>query len=325
MSFIIHIGSHKTGTTAVQRFAAKHRKALRSRGLWYPSYADIGIADHYGHHDFAHAVADREGRLTIDDAHRFVQYIRRKRRKREKVLISAEPMYRHVIKGDPDLWEQRAAYVRRLGDVFGVEDVTVLAVFRRQDTFARSLYQEKVKARRYAARFRQFLTEQRYEFEYHRQVSLFAKVFGSVMVETYEDLKKTNLINAFYANLGIDVSDFEPPTEINRSLPIELVEYKRLLNATECRRVRLQQIVPKLDGRAAKEGLAGDIDWITREEMEEFYNSFNDENERLRRDFANDRPAPLFPSLIEQPIPDRQEYGGMTMHRFAQLTADMLL
>jgi len=46
MTLIVHIGSHKTGTTAIQRFAASHRATLRERGLWYPSYEEIGRPEH---------------------------------------------------------------------------------------------------------------------------------------------------------------------------------------------------------------------------------------------------------------------------------------
>ncbi len=326
MTLFLHIGSHKTGTTAVQRFADSHRAVLRERGLWYPSYEEIGLPGHYGHHHFAHAVADAaRGRFSLADAERFAEMVRRGRRKGEKVLISAEPIYRHVLKGPADYWAQRQAYVARLKAILGLDDVTVLAVLRRQDGFARSLYQEKIKSRKYSARFRQFLVEQRYEFEYHRQLSIFKTVFGTVDLLIYEDLQQAGLIDAFFAHLGIDVSDLARSPAENRSLPLELVEYKRLFNATSAGKGRLAHVAELLDKRAAKGGLQDDVDWISRSDMEAFCASFAAENEMLRRDFASDRPTPIFPSLETAPVADQGEYEGMSVHRFAELTAEILL
>ena len=128
MTLVLHIGSHKTGTTAVQRFAAAHRAILRERGLWYPSYDEIGLPEHYAHHHFAHAIADAaRGKFDIGDAERFSAAVRRGRRKGETVLLSAEPIYRHVLKGPDDYWAQREAYVARLKEMIGTDDATVLA------------------------------------------------------------------------------------------------------------------------------------------------------------------------------------------------------
>lgn len=326
MTLVLHIGSHKTGTTAVQRFAAAHRAILRERGLWYPSYDEIGLPEHYAHHHFAHAIADAaRGKFDIGDAERFSAAVRRGRRKGETVLLSAEPIYRHVLKGPDDYWAQREAYVARLKEMIGTDDATVLAVFRRQDGFARSLYQEKIKSRKYAARFRQFLVEQRHEFEYHRQLSVFAAVFGGVDLLIYEDLRQRGLIDAFFAHLGIDVSDLGRNAAENRSLPIELVEYKRLLNATRAGKGKLAHVADLLDKRAATGGLRDHIDWISRQDMEAFCASFDAENEALRRDFASDHPAPIFPSLEAAPIAELDEYEGMSVHRFAELTAEIFL
>ncbi|MEQ8699686.1 MAG: hypothetical protein RLT05_24395 [Bauldia litoralis] len=326
MTLYLHIGSHKTGTTAVQRFAASNRAALRARGLWYPSYEEIGRSEHYGHHHFAHAVADApRGRFTFDDAERFAEAVRRGGRKAENVLLSAEPIYRHVLKGPADYWAQREAYIARLKAVIGIDDVVVLATLRRQDGFARSLYQEKIKSRKYSARFRQFLVEQRSEFDYHRQLSMFRTAFGAVDLLVYEDLKTQGLVDAFFAHLGVDVSDLPRTPVENRSLPLELVEYKRLFNATKAGKGKLANVADRLDQRAAKGGLLDGVDWISRADMEAFCQSFAADNEMLRRDFASDHPAPLFPSLEASPIAELAEYEGMSVHRFAELTAEILL
>ena len=326
MTLIVHIGTHKTGTTAIQKFAAAHRDELRALGLWYPSYAGIGIPEHYGHHHFAHAVAGEEhGRFTPEDAPQFMESVRAGQAPGETVLLSAEPIYRHTLGVTGDYWSRRRAYIRKLKETIGTDDVTILAVVRRQDDFARSLYQEQVKVSKCVADFRGFLAESARQFDYYEQLCAFADAFKRVSVLVYEDLKQAGLVEAFFRHLRI-----EPPMAVeavgtNPSLPVELVEYKRLLNATTLSPTKLKRVGNKLvryaAGRPVGEG--DNVDWLPASEMAAFVAAYDENNERLRRAFASDHPAPLFPPAEERT--PTGPYGGMTVDRFAELTSEILL
>jgi len=326
MTLIVHIGTHKTGTTAIQQFAAAHRDELRAQGLWYPSYADIGVPEHYGHHHFAHAVAGEEhGRVAPEDAPRFMESVRAGQAPGETVLLSAEPIYRHTLGETGDYWSRRRAYIRKLKETIGTDDVTILAVVRRQDAFARSLYQENVKVNKYTADFRSFLAKSAGQFDYYRQLLAFADEFQRVSVLVFEDLKQTGLVETFFRRLGV-----EPPAPVeaggaNPSLPVELVEYKRFLNTTNLGVKKLKQVGQKLvryaEGRSA--GESDNVDWLPASEMTAFVASFEESNECLRRAFAGDHPAPLFPPVEEGAA--TPQYAGMTLERFAQLTSEIFL
>jgi hypothetical protein len=329
MTLYVHIGSHKTGTTAIQRFGANHRDALRERGLWYPSYEEIGRGGHYGHHHFSHAVAGqvRDG-FSIDEARLFSRTIRERSRENETILLSAEPIYRHVLDTGGDYWSQRRAYVRKLREVIGAEDVRILVVLRRQDTFALSLYQEVIKTSRDRRTFRQFIVDEINYFEYNLQLEMFREEFGAVDLLIYEDLRRDGLIEAFYRHLGVETGALPPPLNANRSLPIELIEYKRLLNMTGASLAALKDVGKKLSNWANNKPMEdfADAQWVPRREIVAFLESFAEKNQRLRRDFASDHPAPLFPPIQADPAADmRGAYGGMSVDRFAQLTAEIFL
>jgi hypothetical protein len=326
MTLVVHIGTHKTGTTAIQKFATAHRDELRAQGLWYPSYAGIDIPEHYGHHHFAHAVAgEKHGTFTPEDAPRFMESVHAGQMPGETVLLSAEPIYRHTLGKTGDYWSRRRAYIRRLKETIGTDDVTILVVLRRQDDFARSLYQENVKVNKYAADFRSFLAQASNQFDYHRQLRAFAAEFQRVSVLVYEDLKKTGLVETFFRKLGIEAPMAVEAVGTNPSLPVELVEYKRLLNATNLGAGKLKQVGNKLVRYAERRsvGERGKVDWLPASEMAAFVTSYDESNERLRRAFASDHPAPLFPPA-EEGTPAYQ-YAGMTLERFAQLTSEIFL
>lgn len=328
MTVVLHIGTHKTGTTAIQRFAASKRAKLRSRGIWYPSYDEIGLFVHYGHHHIAHALANENGnRLSIDDARRFVDYVQAKKRRNETLLISAEPFYRHLLPAEGGYWAERKTYIDRVRSFFPSSDVKVLAIVRRQDTFARSLYQERVKVTKYRLKFRDFLATERPSFEYYNHLRLFKEAFGQVEVLTYEDLAARGLIDSFFAHLGVDVSDIPGRPSANPSLPIDLVEFKRILNTTPLKPERLKEIGTLLLDKAEVTKIErGKVDWLPVEEMAAFYDSFAELNEKLRAEYLPDRPPPLFPPFVVPTGTDVPEvYGGMSANRLAHLVAELLL
>lgn len=329
MTVVLHIGTHKTGTTAIQRFAASKRSKLRPRGLWYPSYDEIGEFVHYGHHHIAHAIAnEKDNRLSLDNARRFADHVQARKRPGETLLISAEPFWRHRLPAEGGHWAERKAYIERVRSFFPSEDVKILAIVRRQDTFARSLYQERVKVTKYRLKFREFIATERPNFEYYNHLRLFSEAFGRVEVLTYEDLAARGLIDAFFAHLGVDVSDLPGRPSANPSLPIDLVEFKRILNSTSLKPERLKEIGSLLLEKAdqATKIERGKVDWLPVEEMAAFYNSFAEENEKLRLEYLPGRPPPLFPPFVIPTGTDAPEvYGGMPANRFAHLVADLLL
>lgn len=329
MTLYLHVGSHKTGTTAIQRFAASNRDRLRERGLWYPSYEEIGQREHYGHHHFAHAIAGQNrDRFSLEDAKRFVELIRTQRRDNESVLLSAEPIYRHVLGEDGDYWARRRAYVERLRDIIGTDDVVIVLVLRRQDTFALSLYQEVIKTGRYSNPFRDFIEEDDFYFEYNKQCDLFSGAFNAVRLFVYEDLKQDQLVDSFFDRLGVDTRALDKTNFRNPSLPVEIVELKRIFNKTNSDLKRLKRIGEELArwSEKARDGFFEQAEWLPRNALSEFYDRYRDRNERLRLDYAADHPTPLFPEITyDTSEEETRVYSGMSVDRFAQITANIFL
>ncbi len=328
MTVVLHIGTHKTGTTAIQRFAAANRAKLRSRGLWYPSYDEIKLFVHYGHHHVSHAIANENGnRLSLEDARRFLDHVVTQKRPGETLLISAEPFYRHLLPAEGGYWAERKAYIDRVRSMIPTDDVKVLCIVRRQDTFARSLYQERIKVTKFRQSFGEFL-EEREPFEYYEHLRLFKDAFGVVDLLIYEDLAASGLINTFFNHLGIDVANITGRPSANPSLPIDLVEFKRILNGTSLKPERLKEIGVLLLDKAdrATKIERGKVDWLPIEEIAAFYASFAETNERLRAEYLPARTTPLFPPFVMPTgaaVP--AVYQGMSAAQFANIAAELLL
>jgi hypothetical protein len=316
MTLFIHIGTHKTGTTAIQRFAMEHREALRERGLWYPLYQDFGLKAHYAHHRLAHALAGDEEEATRS-ARTFADKVLSERHAGEAVLISAEPIYRHVYpRKTPDYWAGRAEYAKRLRTLFPAADVQIVLVIRRQDNFARSLYQERVKVTRYDEPFSTFIETEPHQFQYFRQLEVFLEEFPGAQVLIYEDLCSSNLIDAFFDAFGVDTRDLMREEHRNIGWPISMVEFKRCLNGSSLTDDQLRESQNALAKSAAD--IQNSADWFAGDDAADFVAKFDETNRQIAKAYFPDRAAPLFEPPVRS---DHPIFAGLSSEEIGELSA----
>ncbi|MBS7544277.1 hypothetical protein [Ancylobacter oerskovii] len=328
MRTILHVGTHKTGTTTIQQFANRRAPQLREAGLWYPGYDLIGLKRHPAHHDFSHAVAGTLSTLTFEQANDFVAAIARGAGDAGHVLLSAEPIYRHVIpektKTTEEYWAARDAYIARLAEVTAPLEPEILIVLRRQDDFSRSLYQENVKARHMRQDFRSFLKSRLANFQYLEQINLFKKYFKIVDIAIFEDLAEDGqLLRNFFHHIGIEIGKIDKIAEFNESLPIELVEFKRQLNRADLSKQQLASISRALLDIGQVEGFprGSDLDWIPASEMTAFMDRFAEANAQI---FAMMKNPPGRDTLFPPGRVRTEVFEGLSMERFKAINALVL-
>ena len=210
-SCFIHVGTHKTGTTAIQRFLAANRERLALDGLYYPS-AGLLSDQLPGHHIVASELAgDRLFDRAAGTLGGVVAEIARAR-PRAACLSSENFEYLHV----------RGTALSALRDAIvaiGYRPRIVLYV-RPQHDYAESLYAELVKHGMQVP-FASFLDDVvgdgvvRYDrgwtfrFDYTKLASGFADVFGpeSVIVRAYrDDGSAGSIVQDFLGAIGFDGS-----------------------------------------------------------------------------------------------------------------------
>lgn len=207
MRLLLHAGTHKTGTSTIQRVLHGHRDGLAEIGLRYPDPAPWFGDTYLAHHPVVHAVARRDaGELAR--ARDFLVAARDAAGDHDTVLLSAEPVYRHVLAGHQGRWWRRhRAFLQALAselDDLGFE-VEVVLVFRRRDAFIESIYHERV-AHGFGEPFEAMLGNADRLLDYDRQLKQFGETFPTVTALRYEDLAGPDLTPAFVRALG-----FEPP------------------------------------------------------------------------------------------------------------------
>lgn len=239
---ILHIGTHKTGTTGIQRFCSANRTTLLHQGILYPSYSLIQEKEHYAHHHMAHGLANKDTNWTFEKVRHMLQTAAEHCPRTGTVFLSAEPFYRHVLTAndrnpaylaDSEYWSARSRYIEVVSRALSGFDVEVLGVFRRQPNYFNSLYQEVVKVTRYKGSALEFYLMKRHEFDYMSQMEAWAAHFPRIRVLVFEDLAKEGSLVHNFLNIAIgrSLNLPEATAKANTSLHPSIIEFKLLLNS----------------------------------------------------------------------------------------------
>ncbi|MDO6523972.1 hypothetical protein Q4578_20485 [Shimia thalassica] len=314
---ILHIGTHKTATTSIQRFLFKNRAALEKRGVFYPAYDLIGRSPHYAQLGMVNALSGRHKNYSVEAAEKFFNKVRERSVDFDTTIISAEPFYRHVL-NDPrdghayppeEYWPRRHAYIEKIRDLMG--EAQVVVVFRGQANYAQSLYQEHVKVTSYKGNFQTFLIDFWYHFVFHEQAQAWNAAFPDLMAMSFEKLIQAgDIVAEFNRLLGIPVDGLEPVSRANEGMPVDLVILKRTLHLKKTNRDELRSMLEKLESRLPGEMsslLKARSFFASESQMHSFQDQFAEQNEYLRPFLAH--KIPHNEAIFATPIKDGQKYG----------------
>jgi len=216
----IHLGTHKTGTTAIQKLLANSEVELRAGGVLYPRAGRGGLTPE-NHHILALAL--RDGNNAVGES------VLAEIEKAEcpTVVISSEMLME---------FDSREG----LADLFSDFEVRIVMFVRRQDYRAESSYSQEIKdwtrfcglpREHYACRgYSRFLD---YDFHLHR----YSVVFGerSITVVVHESTQhRSAIFRDFFRVLGVGWSDgflTRVGKHENERLGRDCLEFKRLANA----------------------------------------------------------------------------------------------
>ena len=218
MELTIHIGPHKTGTTAIQAAFSQSAAALRRQGVLYPKRHWRQQA----HHRLAFALKGKEmpGGDTPDLGAELEALCHTlAEAKDEKVLISSE-----------EFFTCSADAVSRLHAALNVP-VKIVCFLRRPDSFLVSCYNQKIKqpGNGFAAPISKYLKAPRTiapEMDYLGAVGTWADVFGdaAMQIEIYEDGPPLARLRQ---HLGLNGQPAEPHQKLNASVPGVVAEIMR--------------------------------------------------------------------------------------------------
>lgn len=293
MELTIHIGSHKTGTTALQAAFAKASGALKREGVLYPKTHWRQTA----HHRLAFALkgktiprgdqpdlATETGKL-ISALNAFGG---------QRALISSEEFF--TCPEDA---------LRNLKAALGIP-VRIVCFLRRPDTFLVSCYNQKVKqpGNGFSLPIAKFLKNPRAiapEMDYLSALSTWADVFGdaAITVETYEAARPLARICAL---LELETPLDDPDPHVNASVPGVVAETMRHAKVFGLSEAKQRKILAR--ARQIYEGYPPFF--VSNDDRRAVLAEMEDDLEKLFSRFGQTNPY-----RVEnfQPVPQEQTYN----------------
>lgn len=314
-TIFVHVGSHKTGTTALQTFFSLNSALLRKKGGVHYLNTGRGGASPECHHILALALRDQ----LPPDAVPFLQEIESS--DCSKFLISSEIFM-----------EYHAA--PKLREAFRDYDVQLVLYVRRQDLRTQSEYNFAVKSAK--CRFSgiihdYYLCKQRLDFlNYHHHLEQYRAVFGHdhIWVRVHQPHPSENSIYLeFLEILGIPWSDefiVACDQRANRSLTLPCLEFKRLLNKTPLsyeEDSRLSEELSKLSIQIEQE-CRKNQNLLSPPERFELVRQYQESNRRVAKEYLG------LDELFREPWPDLKEdwepFVGIKLQDLQQMISGLL-
>lgn len=235
----LHIGTPKTGTTAIQYFLLNNRELLKEKGYYYP------------------VMKEKFERISIRrNAHFLIDYKCNKEMNRDvqqqkiqscynelflaldenkNVILSDEAIW-HACKKIKNIWGNLLSRTKEKG-----HNLKVIVYLRRQDEFIQSYWKCKVLANETRS-FEEYVKSKKYAFcplNYYTHLSNISKIVGkdNILVRIYEKEqykgRAHTIVSDFMDAIGLELtSEYEQTNdEKNISLDYICTEIKRRFNA----------------------------------------------------------------------------------------------
>lgn len=300
--FFLHIGTHKTGTTYLQRVLFANRAKLLSSGYLYPESA-IQSPLLTGHHFLPWALEpNNTNKKNATASHRAWESLLEE--------VDSHPG-KKIITSSEEFCSLQPPSIRKIAELLSGFDVRILVYLRRQDHFLLSMFSEQAKKGSYAKPV-EVLARQKERFDYYAMLEAWAQVFGQnkLTVRVYENQQMTNgLLPDFFESTGIGAaaeSFVLADQTFNKAIDGRTLKLIRLLNLIAIKHLRLSPqvcrnlYVERLQYPRFQRILAGlprslvSDEVLSREAVRSIVASFDDMNARVAREYLGRDNGRLF-------------------------------
>ena len=314
----IHLGIHKTGSTALQFFFAKNRERLKTMGICYPR----SKYSHIAHHNMGWSY-DLE---TWAVENKIINQLRSPVEEWMD-LIGDSREYGKVLLSSETLSSAKSHVVHQIKELLSAHHVKLVIYLRRQDDMASSVLNEVIKDGTWRSID---LLRVPYNLNYLELVNRWAASFGkeNVLIRPYESRQfyENNIFSDFmYYTFGIHPLDgfIIPEGNPRPRLSRDALEYKRLINNLLLSRDDVNKFTdPLIEFSIKKQEMMIDKKnhLLSPKERMELLARFSEGNAKIAEFYLGRRDRQLF----YDPLPDlNQEWapcGGMTSDAVVEIS-----
>ncbi len=305
----LHIGTQKTGTTALQSFLRENDERLEKNGYSYP-LMKLNLSSIYRDRN-AHFLIYKS--LLEDKAEKKreeqeiwekgFQIIGKLAETSQNIVLSDELVWHHG-NHRKNFWADLVEEFRKVNC-----EVKVIVYLRRQDLLVQSLWNQSIKgAPRIHKSFQECMKTDHFRYyplDYYRQLMKIAEQVNkeNMIVRIYEkdqyEGTDRSIYSDFLHNIGLELTDAYTNDDISVNLGISgnYVEMKRLINGIpEYQEMSdfLRRPISLACNYEIHEYQHARISMFTPEEQEAYINRFDESNARVAREFLQREDGRLF-------------------------------
>lgn len=309
-TIFIHVGTPKTGTSAIQVFCSKNRKLLKSKGFCYPDmgFRFPGIGVNRNAHFMNKKILDEQKKRIPEEEEKLVaqgmEKIQRLLEKFPNIILSDEFFWNNKSLNS-EKWKQYKEMFEAMG-----AQVKVIVYLRRQDLVIQSYWAQQVKETMTMS-FERYIESGKYKtfkVDYYKRLEEIAQAMGreNIVVRVYEKQQYYggDILSDFLHILGIEMTEeFKLSNHVvNGSLEGSCLEVKRLLNSVPLYKNKQNFLIPLL--RQVQDEMVGDAGYdkgkyFSREDQLAFLKQFEEGNAAVAREYMGREDGVLFRDEIQ--------------------------
>lgn len=328
----LHIGTPKTGTTALQNFLPANEEVLEQHGICYPDfgfrYAGLGVHRN-GHFLVTCNYKDEFGNRVLEkeeaDYQEGLRKLEEVGKRFPKIILSDEGIWKQSITDRENFWERLNKDLKRIGF-----DIKIVVYFLRQNLFVQSHWAQKIKeGGKYD--FHEYLESPvftEYPLDYYEYMHMLASIFGkeALIIRVFEKKQFTgenhtiqeDFLNIF--NLKMSDGFVVEQAVYNTSFEGDYLKIKEILNNLpefKSNKNLLISNMKNIQDEKIFEHNYKKYTFFKPGEEEEFMERFNSSNSMVAKEFLGREDGRLFYDDIK----DYPEYQVDTY----QLLCDVML
>lgn len=285
-NIVFHIGTHKTGTTAIQNRLFSNRTTLWEKGVFYP---DAGIGSgHSGHHEFAWAAAGQGHRLKRKSVEEVFREVR-------DAIDSAG--HKTVVFSSEEFGNLNVSQIVEMKSRLSISSAKIVCYLRNQVDYLISQYKQHIQ--QYETRYTGTLFDYVVELNILNRMAYAALALGwanvfedeSLRIRVYDRacLLNSDVVEDFCDVTGIDFSLLNNVSESvdsdNKSISDFTAEALRYTNQLDLSPSEHRALLTQI--RKATSDYS-DYRFLDNSSIERINNKFIKSNERIRRRFSID-------------------------------------
>jgi hypothetical protein len=315
IKLFIHIGTHKTGTTAIQSSLNESTSLLKMENIYYFPLSKNAIQ--------LMTIKELNNKLIATCKKELFKFIKKIKNKNQiKIIWSFEG-----FSGNPLLGYKNSKYIaeslRRITKEF---ETKIIVYIRRQDIFVESLYTQMIHQGE-SYDFKTFIDGiTKDSFNWNNLLDNYSNYFGkeNLIVCKYEKyylVRNGSIVNHFKQIIGKSLK-LNKPSKINKGYSRDALEIARILNRnlTKVEKTQLRRLLRNISTKDVFEYYS----YWKSNERNQFLDTYSHSNSIVAKEYFNDTSGVLF-RIDKSILSGRSNYSGLTLESTINIFGKLIL